>query len=58
MKTPTPRHVPQAAIDLYDAYAHKTLDRRAFLDGLAALTGSVAAAAALLPLIEPGSALA
>ena len=58
MKTPTPPHVPQAAIDLYDAYAHQTLDRRAFLDGLASLTGSVAAAAALLPLIEPGSALA
>lgn len=50
--------VPQAAIDLYDAYAHKTLDRRAFLEKLAALTGSVAAAAALLPLIEPGSAQA
>ncbi|KPP82503.1 MAG: carboxymethylenebutenolidase [Oceanicaulis sp. HLUCCA04] len=50
--------VPQAAIDLYDAYAHKTLDRRAFLERLAALTGSVAAAAALLPLIEPGSAQA
>ncbi|MGP1275418.1 MAG: dienelactone hydrolase family protein [Caulobacterales bacterium] len=50
--------VPQAAIDLYDAYAHKTLDRRAFLDGLATLTGSAAAAAALLPLIEPGSASA
>ncbi|WBQ13470.1 dienelactone hydrolase family protein [Hyphomonadaceae bacterium BL14] len=56
MTCQTPPDVPQAAIDLYDAYAHKTLDRRGFLEQLTALAGSVAAAAALLPLIEPGSA--
>jgi carboxymethylenebutenolidase len=42
----------QRIIDLYDEYAHAPLDRRVFLDRLAALAGGAAAAAALLPLLE------
>ncbi|MEZ5670269.1 MAG: dienelactone hydrolase family protein [Alphaproteobacteria bacterium] len=44
--------IPQAIIDLYDAYTHAPLERRVFLDRLARLTGGTAAAAALLPLLE------
>ncbi len=52
------RPIPQAIIDLYDEYTHAPLPRRLFLARLARLTGSVAAAAAILPLIEvrPGAA--
>jgi len=39
-------------IDLYDEYTHAPLNRRVFLERLAALTGSVAAAMAALPLLE------
>ena len=42
----------QRIIDLYDEYTHKPLDRRVFLDRLAKLTGSAAAAIALVPLLE------
>jgi carboxymethylenebutenolidase len=42
----------QRIIDLYDEYAHAPLERRVFLERLAALTGSTAAAMALLPLLE------
>jgi carboxymethylenebutenolidase len=42
----------QRLIDLYDDYTHAPLDRRVFLERLAALTGSVAAAMAALPLLE------
>ena len=42
----------QKIIDLYDEYTHAPLDRRVFLERLAALTGSVAAAIAALPLLE------
>jgi carboxymethylenebutenolidase len=44
--------IDQAVIDLYDAYTHTPLPRRVFLDRLAALAGSTAAASALLPLLE------
>lgn len=44
----------QKIIDLFDEYTHRPLDRRVFLTRLAQLTGSVAAAAALLPLLEAG----
>ncbi|MGF1624429.1 MAG: dienelactone hydrolase family protein [Alphaproteobacteria bacterium] len=44
--------IPRAVIDLYDAYTHVPLPRRVFLDRLALLMGSTAAAAALLPLLE------
>ena len=40
-------------IQLYDEYTHRPLDRRVFLDRLARLAGGTAAAAALLPLLEP-----
>lgn len=46
----------QRIIDLYDEYTHKPLDRREFLDRLAKLTGSAAAALALVPLLEAGKA--
>jgi carboxymethylenebutenolidase len=42
----------QRLIDLYDEYTHAPLDRRVFLERLATLTGSVAAAVAVLPLLE------
>ncbi len=43
--------VPQPIIDLYDAFTHGAIDRRAFLDRLARLAGGTAAATALLPLL-------
>jgi len=42
----------QKFIDLYDDYAHGSLDRREFLKKLAVLAGGTAAAITLLPLIE------
>lgn len=48
--------ITQSMIDLYDEYTHVTLDRRRFLDRLKMLTGSAAAAAAVLPLIEANPA--
>lgn len=44
----------QDIINLYDEYTHKPLPRREFLDRLAKLTGGMAAALAVLPLIETG----
>ncbi|MBM3515649.1 MAG: dienelactone hydrolase family protein, partial [Alphaproteobacteria bacterium] len=38
----------QAIINLYDEYTHKPLPRRVFIERLSALTGSAAAAYALL----------
>ena len=40
--------IDQNIIDLYDEYTHAPLDRRVFIERLAALTGSVAAATAIL----------
>ncbi len=48
----------QEIIDLYDAYTHTPLDRRLFLARLAQLTGSMAAALAILPALESSRALA
>lgn len=48
----------QRIIRLYDEYTHRPLQRRDFLDRLAALAGGTAAAAALLPLIEANRAAA
>ncbi len=42
----------QEIINLYDEYTHKPLNRGDFLKRLAILTGSVAAAMAVLPLLE------
>ncbi len=48
----------QRIIDLYNEYTHAPLDRRVFLERLAKLTGSAAAAAALVPLLEANQARA
>jgi len=48
----------QRIIDLYDRYTHEPLDRRVFLARLAELTGSAAAALALVPLLEANQARA
>lgn len=45
-------------IKLYDEYTHAPLDRRVFLQRLAALAGGAAAASALLPLLENNAAKA
>src|SRR5262245_46637362 len=44
--------VDQRIINLYDRFTHGGMNRREFLDRLAELAGSVAAAAALLPLLQ------
>ena len=44
----------QDIINLYDEYTHKPLTRKAFLQRLVKLTGSMGAALALLPLLETG----
>src|SRR5688572_15658419 len=48
----------QKIIDLYDEYTHTPLDRRVFLARLVQLTGSTAAAMALVPLLEANQASA
>ena len=48
----------QKMIDLYEEYSHELLDRREFLRRLSILTGSTAAAIALLPLLENNKARA
>lgn len=42
----------QRIINLYDNFTHGGMSRREFLDRLATMTGSTAAAAALLPLLQ------
>ena len=42
----------QRIIDLYDSFTHGGIDRREFLDRLAKIAGSSAAALALLPLLQ------
>jgi carboxymethylenebutenolidase len=44
--------VDQRIIDLYDSFTHGGIDRRDFLDRLAKIAGSSAAALALLPLLQ------
>src|SRR5436190_12597403 len=44
--------VSQQVVDLYDEYTHRPLERRVFFERLAVLAGSVAAALALLPVLE------
>ena len=48
----------QRIINLYDEYTHKPLSRKEFLNRLTALTGSTAAAMAILPMIEVNHAYA
>jgi carboxymethylenebutenolidase len=50
--------VDQRVIDLYDQYTHIPLGRRTFLKRLAALTGSMGAALATLPLLQANKAAA
>ena len=50
--------ITQAMINAYDEYTHLTLDRRAFMRKLTALTGSAASAAAIAPLLAANSAQA
>jgi carboxymethylenebutenolidase len=50
--------ITQAMIDAYDEYTHLTLDRRGFMEQLARLAGSGAAAAAIAPMLAPNSAQA
>jgi carboxymethylenebutenolidase len=57
MTEPKPE-VTQEMIKLYDEYTHLTLDRRGFMDKLAKLTGSAAAAAAIVPLVSASAAKA
>jgi carboxymethylenebutenolidase len=45
------RKIPQTIINLYDAFTHGAIDRRAFLERLSRLAGGTAAATALLPLL-------
>lgn len=42
----------QRIIDLYDSFTHGAIDRRDFIDRLAAVAGSSAAAMALLPMLQ------
>ncbi len=42
----------QRIIDLYDEFTHGDMSRRSFIDKLAALAGSTAAATALLPILQ------
>ena len=46
----------QRVIDLYNNYIHGSMPRRDFLNRLAGIAGSVAAASLILPLIEPSDA--
>jgi carboxymethylenebutenolidase len=53
-----PVKISQEMIRLYDEYTHLTLDRRDFMNKLIRLTGSAAAAAAIVPLLEANQARA
>ncbi len=48
----------QRILDLYDEYTHAPLDRRVFLERLAKLTGSFAAAVTLVPMLAANQARA
>ena len=50
--------ITQDMIRLYDEYTHLTYDRRGFMEKLAKLAGSSAAAAAIVPMIEARQAQA
>ncbi len=51
-------HMDQNIIDLFDEYTHKPLRRDEFISRLAKLTGTMAAALAILPLLESNYARA
>jgi carboxymethylenebutenolidase len=58
MTDPQKPVITQDMIAAYDDFTHKTLDRRAFMDRLTALTGSAAVAAAIVPLLAANPAKA
>jgi carboxymethylenebutenolidase len=47
-----PRDIPEDAIRLYDRFTHGAMDRRGFMERLAQITGSSAAALAILPFLQ------
>ena len=54
----TKPNITQDMINAYDEYTHLTLDRRGFMEKLAKLAGSGAAAAAIAPMLAASSAQA
>lgn len=50
--------ISQEVINLYDEYTHAPLPRRVFMKRLSAITGSTAAASAVLPFLDSNYALA
>src|SRR5262245_23441373 len=54
----TQKTMDQRIINLFDEYTHKPLTRKVFLERLKKLTGSTAAALAILPLLEVNYAMA
>jgi carboxymethylenebutenolidase len=50
--------ITQEMVRIYDDYTHLTLDRRDFMNKLTKLTGSAAAAAAIVPMLEASKARA
>lgn len=44
--------IDQKVVDLYDSFTHGLIDRRTFMERLTAIAGSVAAATAMLPLLQ------
>lgn len=50
--------VPAEVVRLYDRFTHGEMDRRAFMERLAGLAGSTAAATAMLPLLQNNYAIA
>ena len=50
--------INDSIIQLYDRFTHGAMDRRAFMERLAGLAGSTAAAAAMLPLLQNNYAIA
>jgi len=48
--------IDQRIIDLFDDFTHSRIERRVFLERLATLTGSVAAAMTILPMLGPNYA--
>src|SRR5688572_32930099 len=45
-------HMNQEIINLFDEYTHKPLSRQIFMKRLSIITGSMAAAMAVLPMLE------
>jgi carboxymethylenebutenolidase len=53
MKTHQEGYIDQSIINLYHHFTHGGMNRREFLDRLAELAGSAAAAAAIVPADDP-----